>query len=141
VTRAIRELLRNPGVVLATPGDAAKPAIPALWDSCSFAAAFKGPYPSLFLLAAPLAIVELLKLAAVFVLGKGHWLAGTAVMLSAYATSAFLIERLFRIVKPKLLTLSWFEWTWTKFVAIRDKIGRRLWNRPRSRYANRLIPD
>ena len=100
-----------------------------------------GPYPSLFLLAAPLAIVELLKLAAVFVLGEGHWLAGIAVMLSAYATSAFLVERLFRIVKPKLLTLSWFEWTWTKFVAIRDKFGRRLWNRPRSRYADRLIPD
>ena len=88
-----------------------------------------GPYPSLFLLAAPLAIVELLKLAAVLVLGKGHWLAGTVVMLSAYATSVFLIERLFRIVKPKLLTLSWFEWAWTMFVTIRDKIWRRLRNR------------
>ena len=51
-------------------------------------------------------------------------------MLFAYATSAFLIERLFRIVKPKLLTLSWFEWYWTKFVSIRDKIGHKLRNPP-----------
>lgn len=87
-----------------------------------------GPYPSLFLIAAPLAIVEPLKLAAVVVLGKGHWLAGTTVMLCAYAISAFLIERLFRIVKPKLLTLSWFKWGWMKFVTIRNRIGRRLWN-------------
>jgi hypothetical protein len=89
-----------------------------------------GPYSSLFLVAAPVAIVEPLKLAAVLVLGKGHWLGGTAVMLFAYATSAFVIERLFRIVKPKLLTLSWFEWCWTKFVSIRNKIGHKLRNPP-----------
>jgi len=47
-----------------------------------------GPYPLLFLMAAPLAIVELLKLAAVVVLGKGHWLAGTTVMLCAYSYCA-----------------------------------------------------
>ena len=35
-----------------------------------------GPYPSLFLLALPIATVEPLKLAAVAVVGKGHWLTG-----------------------------------------------------------------
>ena len=34
-----------------------------------------GPYPSLFLLAVPLAIVEPLKLVAVFVFGEGHFIA------------------------------------------------------------------
>lgn len=100
-----------------------------------------GPYPSLFVLAAPLAIVEVLKLVAVLVLGKGHWLAGTAVMLCAYAISAFLIERLFKVVKPKLLTLSWFEWAWTKFVTICDMIGHRLGKRPLRGTSNSLIPD
>ncbi len=100
-----------------------------------------GPYPSLFLVGAPVATVEPLKLVAVLVLGKGHWLAGTTVMLCAYAASALLIERLFRIVKPKLLTLSWFEWSWTKFVTIRNMIGHRLRNRPLRDTPSRLIPD
>jgi hypothetical protein len=36
-------------------------------------------------------------------------------MLCAYVVSALLVERLFKIVKPKLLTLSWF-------VIIRNKV-------------------
>jgi hypothetical protein len=37
----------------------------------------------------------------------------------AYAASLFLVERLFRIVKPKLLTLPWFARLWDWFVALR----------------------
>jgi hypothetical protein len=32
------------------------------------------------------------------------------------------VERFFRIVKPKLMTLSWFARLWTKFTALRCKI-------------------
>src|SRR5579872_991250 len=73
-----------------------------------------GPYPSLFLLAVPLALVELLKLAAVFVFGSGHWITGAVVMIFAYAASLLVVERLFRIVKPKLMKLPWFAalWKW-----------------------------
>ncbi len=80
-----------------------------------------GPYPSLLVLAVPLSIVEPLKLVAVFVVGDGHWLAGTFVMLGAYAGSLFVTERLFVIVKPKLLCLPWFATIWTWFVALREK--------------------
>jgi hypothetical protein len=79
-------------------------------------------YASLLLLAVPVISVELLKLAAVFVLGDGHWLTGTIVMLCAYALSIFLVERLFTIVKPKLLTLPWFAALWTWFVGIRRRV-------------------
>ena len=44
-----------------------------------------GPYPSLLLLIAPLAIVEPAKLLALLVAGKGHWLSGTAMIVLAYA--------------------------------------------------------
>jgi hypothetical protein len=80
-----------------------------------------GPYPSLILLAVPTAIVEPLKLLAVFIAGEGHWLAGTATVICAYAFSLFVLERLFIIVKPKLLTLPWFAAIWKWFVRVRGK--------------------
>jgi hypothetical protein len=82
------------------------------------------PYSCLLLLGAPLAIVEPLKLAAIFIFGTGHWITGSLVMLLAYSVSLLVVERLFKIVKPKLLTLRWFVVIWTWFVATRDKAFR-----------------
>lgn len=79
------------------------------------------PYPSLVLIAVPLAVVEPLKLATLFVVGKGHWITGAIAMICAYAVSLFATERLFAIVKPKLLALPWFKTLWSWFVAARDK--------------------
>ncbi len=81
-----------------------------------------GPYPSLFLLALPTATVEPLKLAAVAVAGKGHWLTGTAMIVACYAFSLLVVERLFVIVKPSLLTIPWFAKLWKAFVSIRTRI-------------------
>jgi hypothetical protein len=79
------------------------------------------PYLSLVLLLVPVALVEPLKLAALIFAGKGHWMTGTAVLLGAYAASLFFVERLFRMVKPKLMTLNWFATLWTWFTTLRDK--------------------
>jgi hypothetical protein len=77
------------------------------------------PYQSLILLAVPTSIVEPLKLVAVAIAGEGHWITGTLVIVAAYATSILAIERLFAIVKPKLMTLSWFARLWTWFGGLR----------------------
>lgn len=82
-----------------------------------------GPYSSLFLLLVPTAAVEPLKLVAVIVAGEGHWLAGTATILAAYAVSLLFVERLFRLVKPKLLMLSWFAAIWTMVVSVRSRFA------------------
>jgi hypothetical protein len=37
----------------------------------------------------------------------------------AYAASFFLVERLFTIVKPKLMTIPWFARLWSWFVVRR----------------------
>jgi hypothetical protein len=71
-----------------------------------------GPYQSLVLLLVPASLVEPLKLVAIAVAGEGHWITGTVMILVAYAASLLLIERLFRIVKPKLMTLPWFSRIW-----------------------------
>lgn len=78
-----------------------------------------GPYQSLALLAIPAGIVEPLKLVAVAIMGSGHWITGTATIVAAYATSLLLVERLLRIVKPKLLTLPWFARLWTWLLVLR----------------------
>jgi len=70
----------------------------------------------------PLCIVEPAKLVAIAIAGKGHWITGTGMIVAAYAISILVVERLFLIVKPKLLTLDWFAWAWTRFVALRDRV-------------------
>jgi hypothetical protein len=82
-----------------------------------------GPYQSLALLVVPLTLVEPLKLVALFVAGEGHWLTGIGMIIGAYAVSLLFVERLFRTVKPKLMTLSWFAKGWTRFVTLRNKIN------------------
>ena len=85
-----------------------------------------GPYPSLLLLIAPLAVVEPAKFLALLVAGKGHWLSGTAMIVVAYAASLFIVERLFRSVKPKLLMLNWFANIWEMMTRVRSLIVSRL---------------
>lgn len=79
------------------------------------------PYLSLLVLFVSLLLVEPLKIAALFVAGKGHWIAGTGILVGAYIVSLFFVERLFRVVKPKLLILSWFAKLWRWYEAARNK--------------------
>ena len=81
-----------------------------------------GPYPSMALLAVPLVLVEPLKLVALIIVDRGHWLAGTGMIIAAYAVSLLFVERLFKTVKPKLMTIGWFATMWTWFVGLRDKV-------------------
>jgi hypothetical protein len=87
------------------------------------------PYQSLGVLAVPVCLIEPLKLVAVAVAGEGHWVTGTAVIIAAYLGSVLVVERLFRIAKPKLLMLPRFRELWDRFLSLRDKaIG---WISPR----------
>ena len=79
------------------------------------------PYAALIVLAVPTITVELLKVAAVFFLGDGHWATGLVVMLCAYAASLFITERLFEIARPMLMTLPWFRRMWSTFVSVRRR--------------------
>jgi hypothetical protein len=60
------------------------------------------------------------------VAGKGHWLTGTAMLVAAYAASLLVIERLFRVLKPKIMMMGWFNRLWTGFAALRERLWRRL---------------
>jgi hypothetical protein len=84
-----------------------------------------GPYPSLLLIAVPLAIVEPLKLLLVVLAGNGHFITAAIAVICAYAVSLFVTHRLFGIVKPKLLTLPWFATCWNWFVVARTQLFKR----------------
>jgi hypothetical protein len=98
-----------------------QPAKPALTSAGPVAGLHRGagPYQSLLLI--PTSLVEPLKLIAVAVAGEGHWITRTVMIVVAYAASLLLVERLFMIVKPKLLTLPWFARLWDWLVALRGK--------------------
>jgi hypothetical protein len=101
-----------------------------------------GPSASLCVLAVPLLVVEPLKLVALFIAGSGHWITGTVTIACAYAVSLLVIERLFVIVKPKLLTLHWFASLWNGFVAARGVVlGWFGLKSPRGQLAKQPIPS
>lgn len=81
-----------------------------------------GPYQSLLLLSIPTGLVEPLKLIAVAVAGEGHWITGTVMIIVAYGFSLLFVERLFQIVKPKLLSLPWFARLWNWGLVVRGKV-------------------
>jgi hypothetical protein len=83
-----------------------------------------GPYQSLLILAIPTSLVEPLKLIAVAVAGEGHWITGTIMIIVAYGCSLLFVERLFRIVRPKLLSLPWFARLWNWVLNVRGKVIR-----------------
>jgi hypothetical protein len=85
-----------------------------------------GPYGALVVLTVPLAIVEPFKLVAVLVAGDGHFLTGLLFLICAYLASLVITERLFVILKPKLLMLPWFARAWRWFVALRRRCLRLL---------------
>jgi hypothetical protein len=82
-----------------------------------------GPYPSLLLVAVPLAIVEPLKLAVVFIAGDGHLIAGMITMICAYAVSLFVAHWVFGIVKSKLMKLPWFAAAWNWLARVWRKLS------------------
>jgi hypothetical protein len=84
------------------------------------------PYAALFVLVLPLLVIEPLKVVAAVIFGSGRWKTGILVMLVAYVLSIFVVERIFHVVKPKLIRLPRFVVLWKKVVALREKTKNRL---------------
>ncbi|MDQ4135562.1 MAG: hypothetical protein M3158_05215 [Pseudomonadota bacterium] len=95
-----------------------------------------GPYTALVILGVPAAVIEVLKLGAVFWVARGHVVSGTAALLALHGASLLSTERLFTVVKPQLLTIPWFAALWGRVEAVRDALlrwlhGTRAWGQLR----------
>jgi hypothetical protein len=82
-----------------------------------------GPYKSLALLFVPLLIVEPLKFAGLAFAGLGHWVGGACMIIGAYAAGFLFVDRLFRVVKSKLLTMKWFAALAATWNGVRSRAG------------------
>ncbi|WP_247894310.1 hypothetical protein [Azospirillum sp. B510] len=76
-----------------------------------------GPYPSLILLLVPLALLEPAKPVGAWLFATGRPLAGAAVIAGAELIKITLVERLFHVAKPKLLSIGWFAWGYARVTA------------------------
>ncbi len=84
-------------------------------------AASLGPYTALIVVLVPLLVVEPAKLFAVLIAGEGHWITGTSVLIVAYAGSLFVVERLFRLLKPHMMRARLVRRPWAGLMAARRK--------------------
>jgi hypothetical protein len=80
------------------------------------------PYPALLLFAVPLAVLEPLKMAAVYWTALGHLVSGGGGLLVLHAIGLLSTERLFAVLKPTLLRIGWFAAVWSRIAAVRDRL-------------------
>lgn len=65
-------------------------------------------YVALALVFVPLLLLEPLKPLSVYLIAKKYVAAGAVVLIASEVTKIVLVERMFQITKPKLLTFIWF---------------------------------
>ncbi|CAO3423175.1 hypothetical protein [Azospirillum endophyticum] len=75
------------------------------------------PYPSLILVLVPLAVLEPAKPVGAWLFATGRPMSGVAVIVAAELVKITLVERLFHVAKPKLLTIGWFAWGYVRVTA------------------------
>ncbi len=78
------------------------------------------PYPSLFVFAAPTALLLPLKFAAMWLLAQGQVAAATGLFVAAKIASTALVARIFTLTQPALMRIVWFQRAYTWFVPWKD---------------------
>ncbi|WP_020179185.1 hypothetical protein [Methylopila sp. M107] len=79
------------------------------------------PYAVLAMLAVPFAIIEPLKVLALWWMASGHLVTGLFALAAAHLASIFICERIFHAGKAKLLTIGWFARGYGVVARVRDR--------------------
>jgi len=77
-----------------------------------------GPYSSLFLFIVPLVVLEPVKPTALYLMGIGQWYAGLLVLVVGEALKILVLERLFHLTRPKLMSFRVFAWAYDWLIQI-----------------------
>jgi hypothetical protein len=75
------------------------------------------PYAALAVFVLPSLALLPVKLAALWLIGQGHALAGAGVIVAAKLAGTALLARLFKLTQPALMTLPWFARTYLRWTA------------------------
>jgi hypothetical protein len=79
------------------------------------------PYVALLALGVPFAIIEPMKIAAIWWAGTGHVVTGTIGLLFAHALSLLVVERIFHAVYKPLMRIGWVARLLGWLFALRDR--------------------
>jgi hypothetical protein len=91
-----------------------------LWRWIESRIARLSPYAALTLFLIPVAIIEPLKIYALYLMGLGHVIAGVLTLVVAKIVGVGLAERLFAASRDNLLSIPWFAWCFSRAVALKD---------------------
>jgi hypothetical protein len=88
------------------------------------------PYSALLLLLVPWLILEPIKPIGFVLLAHKHHLAATLLIVVGEVVKLTLFEQLFDMTKPKLMTFSWFAWSYNRWRATIEYLrSQSLWRR------------
>jgi hypothetical protein len=79
-------------------------------------------YGVLACLLVPFAIVEPLKVIALFWIGEGRMVLGIAMLVGAYLASFLVVDRIYHAGRERLLSIGWFAAIMERLAAIRDAV-------------------
>src|SRR3954447_8059326 len=85
-----------------------------LWRWIESRIARLSPYAALTLFLIPVAIIEPLKIYALYLMGLGHVIAGVLTLVVAKIVGVCLAERLFAASRDNLLSIPWFAWCFSR---------------------------
>jgi hypothetical protein len=87
-----------------------------------------GPYTSLLLFIVPLLVLEPIKPLGFYLMGTGRQMRGALLLIVGEAIKILVLERIFRITRPKLMSFRAFAWAYhrvTRLLALLRSL--RLW--------------
>jgi hypothetical protein len=70
------------------------------------------PYATLGIFLIPLAILEPVKPLSAYLIATGHYLNGVVLLVCGEVLKITIVERIFHIAKPQLMTIRAFAWTY-----------------------------
>jgi hypothetical protein len=75
-----------------------------------------GPYSTLAVFLIPLVLLEPVKPVSAYLIASGHFMSGSLALVLAEVLKILIVERVFHVGRPKLMTIKAFAWTYD-FVA------------------------
>ena len=92
------------------------------WAKLELIIAGLPPYGALLALLLPTSILFPLKIAALWLLAKGHAISAAALLFGAKIASTGLIARIFILTKPALMQIGWFARAYERFVPWKEAL-------------------
>lgn len=77
-----------------------------------------GPYASLFLFIIPLIVLEPVKPLGLYLISTGRQIGGILFLIIGEAIKILVLERIFRITRPKLMSFRAFAWVYYRVIRL-----------------------